>query len=269
MPRIAVIIEDDVDIRNLIEAVLEQMGFETHAAADGDTGVAAVREWSPVVTTLDVSLPGIDGLEVAKQIRRFSSTYIVMLTARDEEIDVLLGLEAGADDYLSKPFRPRELRARIEAMLRRPRTDTSLEAAPQAQHEETPPAREAAQRAAAEQAAVQAAAEPSDDWLEHRGLQLSPATRIVLRDKEDIVLTRSEFEILRCLMEARGRVVTKSTLADAMRYEDSGYGYISATDARNVEVHMANLRRKLDDGSGRPRWIETVRGVGYRMSASN
>jgi DNA-binding response OmpR family regulator len=251
MPRIAVIIEDDADIRNLIEAVLEQMGFETHVAADGDAGVAAVRQWSPVVTTLDVSLPGIDGLEVAKQIRRFSSTYIVMLTARDEEIDVLLGLEAGADDYLSKPFRPRELRARIEAMLRRPRNDSPAEATP------APPAAEPVEL------------ELSEEWLEHRGLKLSPATRIVLRDKEDVVLTRSEFEILRCLMEARGRVVTKSTLADAMRYEDAGYGYISATDSRNVEVHMANLRRKLDDGSGRPRWIETVRGVGYRMSASN
>lgn len=250
MPKIAVIIEDDADIRDLIGAVLEQMGFETHTASTGDAGVEAVRQWSPVITTLDISLPGIDGLEAAKRIRRFSSTYIVMLTARDDEIDVLLGLEAGADDYISKPFRPRELRARIEAMLRRPRGEHPAEATVADAPEPVEPER-------------------SDEWLEHRGLKLSPATRVVLRDKEDVVLTRSEFEILRCLMEAQGRVVTKSTLADAMRYDDAGYGYISATDARNVEVHMANLRRKLGDGTGRPRWIETVRGVGYRMSASS
>lgn len=247
MTRIAVVIEDDVDIRNLIEAVLEQMGFETHAAADGDAGVEAVRRWDPVVTTLDVSLPGMDGLQVAKLIREFTSTYIVMLTARDEEIDILLGLEAGADDYLTKPFRPRELRARIEAMLRRPRGE---------------PAPEMTEPVKAD------APEQHEEWLEHLGLRLSPSTRIVRRGAEDIVLTRSEFEILRCLMEAQGRVVTKSMLADAMRYEDSGYGFVSATDARNVEVHMANLRRKLRDGAGLPRWIETVRGVGYRMSAS-
>lgn len=253
MPRIAVVIEDDVDIRNLIQSVLDQMGFETHTAADGDAGVAAVREWNPVVTTLDVSLPGMDGLQVAKRIREFTSTYIVMLTARDEEIDILLGLEAGADDYLSKPFRPRELRARIEAMLRRPRGDEPTTTQP------TPTA----------PTATPADPENSEEWLEHDGLRLSPAIRIVRHNDHSIDLTRSEFELLRCLMEAQGRVVTKSTLADAMRYDEGGYGYISSSDARNVEVHMANLRRKLRDGEDRPKWIETVRGVGYRMSASS
>ena len=117
--RIAVVIEDDADIRNLLDAILGQAGFTCHTAATGTEGLEAIREHDPILTTLDISLPGIDGFEVARQIRSFSSTYIIMLSARDEEIDTLMGLDSGADDYLTKPFRPRELRARIEAMLRR------------------------------------------------------------------------------------------------------------------------------------------------------
>src|SRR4051794_34620314 len=117
--RVAVVIEDDADIRNLLRAILTQASFTCHATETGAEGIDAVRMHQPIVTTLDISLPGIDGFEVARQIRAFSSTYIIMLSARDEEIDTLMGLDAGADDYLTKPFRPRELRARIEAMLRR------------------------------------------------------------------------------------------------------------------------------------------------------
>ena len=117
--RVAVVIEDDADIRNLLEAILGQAGFACHTAATGVEGIEAIRLHQPILTTLDISLPGIDGFEVARQIRSFSSTYIIILSARDEEIDTLMGLDAGADDYLTKPFRPRELRARIEAMLRR------------------------------------------------------------------------------------------------------------------------------------------------------
>src|SRR6478672_7285076 len=119
IPRIAVGIEDDGDIRNLLEAILGQAGFVCYTAGTGVEGIEAIRTYEPILTTLDVSLPGIDGFEVARQIRSFSPTYIIMLSARDEEIDTLMGLDAGADDYLTKPFRPRELRARIEAMLRR------------------------------------------------------------------------------------------------------------------------------------------------------
>ena len=118
-PRVAVVIEDDADIRNLLEAILGQAGFTCYTGGTGPEGIEAIRQYEPILTTLDISLPGIDGFEVARQIRSFSSTYIVMLSARDEEIDTLMGLDAGADDYLTKPFRPRELRARIEAMLRR------------------------------------------------------------------------------------------------------------------------------------------------------
>ena len=119
--RVAVIIEDDDDIRNLLEAVLTQAGFDVVATANGPDGIEAVRTHDPIVTTLDVNMPGMDGFETARRLRAFSTTYIVMLTALSEEIDTLQGLDAGADDYINKPFRPRELRARIEAMLRRPR----------------------------------------------------------------------------------------------------------------------------------------------------
>lgn len=249
MAKTAVVIEDDVEIRNLVEAVLQQAGFETFTASDGDSGVDAVRRHDPTVTTLDISLPGMDGLTVAKRIREFSSTYIVMLTARDEEIDVLLGLEAGADDYLGKPFRPRELRARIEAMMRRPRGEIL----------------------AVTEEPVEAAAAPSTSsaWLEFNGLRLNPETRVVQHDGQALVLTRSEFELLYSLMEAEGRVLSKTALADAMRYDDAGHGYVSDSDGRTVEVHMANLRRKLADDADRPRWIETVRGVGYRLATKS
>ena len=119
--RVAVVIEDEEDIRSLLSTVLSQAGFTVHGAGNGTEGLDLVRQFQPLVTTLDVNMPGMDGFETAKRIRAISTTYIVMLSARTEEIDALQGLEAGADDYVSKPFRPRELRARIDAMLRRPR----------------------------------------------------------------------------------------------------------------------------------------------------
>ncbi|MDF9716585.1 response regulator [Nocardioides sp. ChNu-99] len=119
--RVAVIVEDDPDVGDLLDLVLTQSGYVTHVTRNGVDGLAAVREHDPVLTTLDVSMPGMDGFAVARRIREFSSTYLIMITALSDEIDVVMGLEAGADDYLVKPFRPRELRARAESMLRRPR----------------------------------------------------------------------------------------------------------------------------------------------------
>lgn len=249
--RVAVVVEDEADIRSLLADVLEQAGFTVYTAATGAEGIELVRRVSPVVTTLDVNMPGMDGFETAKRIRAVSTTYIVMLTARTEEIDALQGLESGADDYVTKPFRPRELRARIEAMLRRPRAHIATEAAP------APPAPTALEPAAA-----------SDGWLEHRGLRLNPDMRIVAVDGQELELTRSEFDIMAELLQWSGRVVSKGELALMLRGERyTGSEYFSDSDSRAIEVHMANLRRKLGESPQSPRWIETVRGVGYRLTA--
>jgi len=248
--RVAVVIEDDTDIRNLLETVLTQAGFSVVGRSTGVDGIEAVREHDPVVTTLDVNMPGIDGFETARRIRQFSSTYIIMLTALDEEIDTLRGLEAGADDYITKPFRPRELRARVEAMLRRPRATsaTSAAAPPSAQ---TPPGIDTV----------------DGGWIEHRGLRVNAEMRLVERDGDELSLTRSEFELLSALLESGRRVLTKSDLARVLRGDDYASDYISEADKRGVEVHMGNLRKKLGESVGDPRWIETVRGVGYRTTA--
>jgi DNA-binding response OmpR family regulator len=251
--RTAVVVEDDADIRNLLDAVLTQAGFEVFTAADGPGGVDAVREHDPIVTTLDVSLPGMDGLEVARRIRTFSSTYIVMLTARSDEIDTLLGLEAGADDYVTKPFRPRELRARIEAMLRRPRALADA-------------AGTATQTASDSKAVRSRDADDQTQWLGHDGLRVDPDARIVEVDGRRVELTRSEFELLLCVVENGRRVVTKNTLAKAIRADHYESDYVSESERRSVEVHLANVRRKIGDDSAKPRWIETVRGVGYRLA---
>jgi two-component system, OmpR family, response regulator len=284
--RVAVVIEDDADIRHLLETVLTQAGFQVITAGNGLDGIDAVRRYDPLVTTLDVNMPGMDGFETARRIRDFSSTYIVMLTALGEEIDAMQGLDAGADDYVNKPFRPRELRARIEALLRRPRamvvdgTPVGAPAAPVA-----PPV--AAEPAAAPEPAVAVAAPaallapepyqapaaqtPSKDdegWLEHNGLWVNTLTRIVQLDGGEVDLTRSEFDLLAALLDSRRRVRTKADLVLLLR----GESYITShfvgdADKRAIEVHMANLRKKLGENPTTPRWIETVRGVGYRLTA--
>ena len=242
--RVAVVIEDEEDIRSLLSAVLTQAGFTVHGAANGEDGLVLVREHQPLVTTLDVNMPGMDGFETAKRIRAISTAYIVMLSARTEEIDALQGLEAGADDYVAKPFRPRELRARIDAMLRRPRQH--LATAPSVHHD---------------------GEKTGTEWREHEGVRLNPDTRIVTVDGVDLDLTRSEFDILADLLASGRRVRAKSELALMLRGEPyTGVEFISDSDARAIEVHVANLRRKLGESPSNPRWIETVRGVGYRLT---
>lgn len=243
--RVAIVIEDEEDIRSLLSTVLAQAGFEVHGAGNGADGVDLVREHRPLVTTLDVNMPGMDGFETAKRIRAISSTYIVMLSARTEEIDALQGLEAGADDYVAKPFRPRELRARIDAMLRRPR-----------------------HVAPADPDAVAESDSSDSAWLEHHGLRLNASTHLVTVDGADVELTRSEFDILADLLIAGRRVRAKSDLALMLRGDQYAVSdFVSDSDARAIEVHMANLRRKLGESPSQPRWIETVRGVGYRLTA--
>jgi DNA-binding response OmpR family regulator len=264
LPRVAVVIEDDADIRNLLEAILGQAGFACHAAATGPEGIEAIREHEPILTTLDISLPGIDGFEVARQIRSFSPTYIIILSARDEEIDTLMGLDAGADDYLTKPFRPRELRARIEAMLRRHNLSpaASLNGSVKPVGGDEGADHETAGSVGRDQD------DPEDDtgWLSHNGLRINAGMWLCDLDGAPVELTRSEFDLLLAIMNGARRVIPKDTLALELRGDYATSGYVSDSDRRAVEVHMANLRRKLNDPVGSPRYIETVRGVGYRLA---
>ncbi len=247
--RVGLVIEDDHDIRELVRTVLTQAGFDVTVASSGAEGVLTAKTLNPDVITLDLGLPDIDGFEVSRQIREFSDAYIVMLTARTEELDTLIGLESGADDYLTKPFRPRELRARIAAMMRRPRSvpDPS--------------------EATGAEASADAMAHPDHGNYSHNGLELSYASRTVAVDGAEMNLTRTEFELLHALLEAGRTVRTKADLVRRLRDEDYDVGgYISEADERSVEVHMGNLRKKLGDSPQKPRWLQTVRGVGYRLA---
>ncbi len=238
--RHAVIIEDDPEIADLLAAVLTQAGFRTHVAEDGVDGLELIREIDPMLTTLDVNLPGIDGFEVVRRIRSFSSTYVIMLSARRDEIDTLTGLSAGADDYVAKPFRPRELRARVEAMIRR--RELQRQAPPQPAAAET----------------------PDEDWLSHNGLRLHVSMHLVELEGRPVELTRTEFDLLCAVMQGNRRVVSKDELASYTRGELNGY--VIDADRRSIESHIANLRRKLADSATTPRFVETVRGVGYRLA---
>ncbi|WP_370278741.1 response regulator transcription factor [Pseudarthrobacter sp. NamB4] len=264
--RAVVIIEDDVDIREVLATVFGQGGFRVHTFASGAEGVKGVREYCPLVVILDVGLPDIDGYEVARQLRLFSNTYVLMLTARSQETDVLLGLEAGADDYVSKPFRPREVRYRVEALLRRPRirsdtvslTDSPLEP-------ETVATRGTAE--AAGPATV--TAHRSMQLYQHNGLRLNLRTRTAEVDGAEVRLTGSEFELLHTLLRTGRTVHAKEDLALVLGRGNVGQnGFGRESDEQVVQVHIANLRKKLGDSPADPRWVETVHGFGYRLAAS-
>jgi two-component system OmpR family response regulator len=227
----AVIVDDDADIRALIAELLRQSGFEVTEAASGTDGLAAVREVQPDVVTLDLNLPDLDGIEVCRRIREITDAYVVMLTARPDEIDRLMGLEIGADDYLTKPFSPRELRARIAAMLRRPRSGA---------------------------ASLPAPAAPAES-VRHGGLEVDLEGRLAMLDGVELDLTRTEFDLLATLLSGPRRVWPRETLLRTV------WGTDWVSDGHLVEVHMANLRRKLGDDARSGRYIRTVRGVGYRL----
>jgi DNA-binding response OmpR family regulator len=246
-PGVAVVIEDDIDIRNLVQAVLQQSGFEVLSAASGREGVETVRRENAAVVTLDVGLPDIDGYEVLRRIREFSDCYVVMLTARSDELDTLTGLQSGADDYVAKPFSPRELRARITALQRRPRVRD---------HQQKPPVEIRAE-----------AGKPQRAELKHNGLVLIPETRTASIHGVELSLTRSEFDLLHELLRSGGAVRTKTDLVRIVRGDYYGENaYISEADERAVEVHMGNIRRKIREDPRQPMWLQTVRGVGYRLA---
>ncbi|RPF21580.1 response regulator transcription factor [Myceligenerans xiligouense] len=241
---VAVVVEDDDDIRALIEFTLRQAGFTVHPATTGAQGVALVKAHGPAVTTVDISLPDIDGFEVVRRLRIFSDTVVVMLTGRAGEPDTLMGLEAGADEYVAKPFRPRELRARVDALLRRAGRLATQAPAPERPATPTPGA--------------------SDGVLE-----VDNARRTVRLHGELVQLTRTEFDVLAALHGAHGRTVAKGDLATLLWPDQYRYGgRVTEADHRTVEVHVANVRRKLGDSPTSPRFIHTVRGLGYRFESA-
>ena len=277
----AVIIEDDPEIRHILSEVLESAGFSTVSVGNGIDGVRAVLTYQPLLTTIDVSMPGIDGFEAARRIRAQSETYIIMLTGMSDEADVIAGLGAGADDYLLKPFRPRELRARVEAIMRRSRTDAPAAAPPPPSQGSVGPSfpaprpepivlrqTEADPDAGTEAELVETAEFDDGDWLVHRDLRLQPAHRIVTVGGSELELTRTEFDLLATLLESKRRVRSKADLTLVLRGESYVTSYfVGDADKRAVEAHMTNLRRKLGDNPTTPRYIETVRGVGYRLTS--
>ena len=234
--RTALVVEDDEDMRSLIEFTLSTQGFQVLTAASGTAGVDAVRDHDPDLVTLDLGLPGIDGIEACRRIREISDAYVVMITARDDEVEKLIGLETGADDYLAKPFSPRELNARVNAMFRRPRRGPGSPSG-----------------------AAVGAELPGNEVLTNGGLSVDVDGRRAFLDGAELSLTRTEFDLLTELMRTPARVWTREALLRSVW--DTEW----ATDTHLVEVHIGNLRRKLGEGRGGPRFIRTVRGVGYRM----
>lgn len=276
---VAVVIEDDDDVRGLLDAVLRQAGFEVHAAATGRDGVEAARQHRASVITLDVGLPDIDGFEVLRRIRQFSDAYVVMLSGREDELDTITALQGGADDYLIKPLRPRELRARIAAIMRRPRHAAAQPgtAAGPGPGDRAPAGGGATTQGGAGVALAVAehhtgsdpdqAGSAGGEVLRHNGLVLNSATRTVVSLGRELLLTRSEFDLLYELLRGTGAVRTRADLVRVVRgehYRDDTY--ISGADERAVEVHIGNLRRKLGENPQDPRWLITVRGVGYRRA---
>lgn len=284
----AVIIEDDPEIRHILAEVLESSGFSTVSVGNGIDGVRAVLTYKPLLTTIDVTMPGIDGIEAAKRIRAQSDTFIIMLTGLSDEADVIAGLGAGADDYLLKPFRPRELRARVEALLRRSRGVPATPAPPQVSQGDVGPSFPAARVVTATTPLVPvvddstasapdgwttsgpAALDGDGAWLSHRDLRLHPENRVALIGGDELELTRTEFDLLATLLESKRRVRSKADLTLVLRGESYVTSYfVGDADKRAVEAHMTNLRRKLGESAANPRYIETVRGVGYRLTADS
>jgi DNA-binding response OmpR family regulator len=254
---VAVVVEDDEDVRASLVDVLVQSGFDVRSAGTGTEAVRAVGEFDPVVVTMDVGLPDFDGMEAARRIRMFSDAYLIMISRLSEEADALMGFEAGADDYLTKPFSARELRARVGAMLRRPR---SPEVAPR----KTLPTVAEAERLSVAESQVP----PRDDGeFEHHGLQVHENSRSVCVDGQTVSLTRTQFDLLLVLMENGRTVQTKADLVRRLRNEPYASGaYVSTGEERAVEVHIGSLRKRLGDSSRNPKWIETVWGLGYRLT---
>ena len=252
--RVALIIEDDADVRQLLVMTLGMNGFTTIEAETGRQGVALVRERRPDLVTLDLNLPDIDGVEVCRQIRPVTDAYVIMITARQDEVDRLIGLEIGADDFVVKPFSPREVGARVNAMFRRPRNTVRNVSQPLL---ETADAGRSTPVAAPPPPPV--AVEPAEGVLVHGPITIDTEGRMAQLDGVELPLTRIEFDLLATLVSGPRRVWQRETLLSRIW----GEGWVN--DQHLVEVHIRNLRKKLGEDTKAPRFIRTVRGVGYRM----
>ncbi len=224
--RTVLIVEDDRNTANLVATYLQREGFVTLQEHDGEAGLQAARIEQPNLVVLDLMLPKIDGLEICRRLRAESQVPILMLTAREEEIDRVLGFSLGADDYVVKPFSPRELVERVKAILRR----------------------------------AQPLPESNSVILQHGSLQLDPGKHKVTRDQQPINLTSSEYKLLYTLMASPGRVFSRGELLrDFYQHEE-------AVVERVIDVHINKLRQKLEPDPAHPVFIETVRGFGYRFA---
>ena len=224
MPTVLVV-DDEPKIVQLARDYLEHAGFAVLTAGDGSSALQSARTRQPDLIVLDLGLPGLDGLEVMRSIRGSGSTPIVVLTARDTELDKLLGLELGADDYVTKPFSPRELVARVRAVLRR------------------------SERAVAPAERI----EVGELILDVPRLRTTVAGR-------SVELTATEFQLLATMAREPGRVFTRSQLLDAV------HGVAFDSYERAIDAHIKNIRRKVEPDPARPRFVETVYGVGYRVA---
>jgi DNA-binding response OmpR family regulator len=226
-PATILLVDDEESVQKLLTYPLERDGYRVVQARDGNEALARFDAEPVDLVVLDVMLPRLDGLEVCRRLRARSAVPIVMLTARDDELDKVVGLELGADDYITKPFSIREFRSRVRALLRRA-------AAPRHQ--------------------------PSaDEVIEVNGLAIDPARRAVELDGEGIQLTYVEFELLRALASRPGRVFSRQALLEAIR------GGSEYREPRTIDVHVRHLREKLERDPREPQLILTVRGVGYRF----
>ena len=222
----ALVVEDSPEFMMLCRHLLEKEGFDVIPAGDGREAVTQAQQRRPDLAILDLGLPDVDGIEVCRQIRQFTDAYIIMVTGRNDEVDKVVGLSVGADDYVTKPFSPRELAARIQAMRRRPRVT-----------------------ARAERRAVRQFGELHVD-LDVREVCLAGAV---------LELTKIEFGILDLLSSAPRRTFTRAQLLEVV-WGDNHYG-----DDHIIDVHVGNLRKKLGESASAPRHIRTLRGVGYRF----
>ena len=234
------IIEDETNIAHVIQLYLEQAGYMVLTASDGVAGLELHAREHPDLVILDLMLPALDGMEVCRRIRVWANTPILMLTARQGEEDRIAGLELGADDYLVKPFSPREVVSRVKAILRRT----------------SPSAMMGSETKSAE---VSDKTKTTDEELRFNGLYINiPARRVEVRGQR-VTLTAKEFDLLVTLASAPHRVFTRETLLDQV------WGYTYLGDGRTVDVHVGTLRKKMEAVAGAPQHIKTVWGVGYKF----